>query len=349
MKIYILLIAALFILISASCSKKNDGNNSGNNSSQNSVEENSDKKDGNNNLSQSQQNEIVYLGKWDGKRVIVEDNYRFSANENIKDTTGAGYDNYCQSLKDIINKYQKLNDLKYEYFFDDFKPEFEKYTGFKKGDKINVSANNGVYSAEIAGYYINMDDIIGGGIVFYAYVNAPAGAKFEENEVMVCSQNNHLKKMNNKSVTNQQVLDKFKEYLLPKLKGINSARFDDKGEQISGPVTKLTNEEIKLFEGSFTAAGKNEFLVGVKLQNDFTNFTSLIYIMDEDGKIISEHSPLAVNNFTFGSVDAVVDINGDGILEIMTYDGYYEGGTYNLWKYNGGLFKVITSGFSFGV
>ena len=71
--------------------------------------------------------------------------------------------------------------------------------------------------------------------------------------------------------------------------------------------------------------------------------------MNSDGKALAELSPLAVNNFTFSQPEMTVDFNGDGVLEIITNDGYYEGGGYNLHKFENGKFKTLTTGFMFGV
>jgi hypothetical protein len=155
--------------------------------------------------------------------------------------------------------------------------------------------------------------------------------------------------VNRKGVTNQTIIDDFKKLVMPKLKGVAISEYNDKGEPRTVPLTKISNEDIKIFEGSFTGKGKGEFLVSIRIYNDFTNFTSFIYIMDAEGKVISEFIPLAVNNFTFSMAEGVVDMNGDGVLEVITYDGYYEGGGYNLNKYNGGLWKALTTGFVFGV
>lgn len=348
MKNLFLLLAAFFVFTSVSCSKKQDDSANDKKLTQDTPLTKQDVK-----TSQSdpntQNSDKVFFGRWDGKKIIIDDYYKYSANEKLMDSTGAGYDLYGSDLKAVINKYQKYEESKPDYYFDDYKPEFEKYTSFKKGDKVFISSHGGVYPAEITGYYINLDDMIGAGTIFYAVANQPAGAKFEENEIVVCSFNNNMKTVNSKGVTNQQILDQFKGFVIPKLKGITVMEYDDKGNQSDHKVTSLKNDDIRLYNGNFTGKSDNEFLVSVLLRNDFTNFTSLVYVMDGDGKILSELSPLAANNFTFSQVDGIVDINGDGVWEIITNDGYYEGGGYNLQKFNGGLYKVLTTGFVFGV
>ncbi|HRE11947.1 MAG TPA: hypothetical protein PK605_13200 [Ignavibacteria bacterium] len=293
--------------------------------------------------------ERVFFGRYDGKKIIIDDYYKYSSNEKLMDSTGAGYDLYGGDLKAIIGKYGKSDEQTPEYFFDDFKPEFEKYTSFKTGDKIYISGSGGVFPAQISGYYINMDDMIGAGTIFYAAVNPPKEMKLEDNEIVVCTYNSNMSALNRKGVTNQSIIDEFKGYVMPKLKGVTVSEYNDKGEPKTKQLEKISNEDIKIFEGSFTGKDKNEFLVSVRLQNDFTNFTSLVYVMDGEGKVISEFVPLAVNNFTFSLAEGIIDINGDGVFEVITYDGYYEGGGYSLNKYNGGLWKTLTTGFVFGV
>jgi hypothetical protein len=347
-KLSIVVFMFIFITSLSSCSKKQGEVSSDKKASTDTEAVNKDNKSVQGDTKRAK-DDLVFFGRWDGKKIIVDDYYKYSSNEKLVDSTGAGYDLYGSGLKEVIGKYQKYDEKTAEYYFDEYKPEFESYTSFKKGDKVYISSRGGVYPAEISGYYINLDDMIGAGTIFYATVNPPREAKFEENEIVVCSFNGSMKQINGKGVTNQQVIDEFKGFLIPKLKGVMVSEYDDKGQPKNKPLTKISNEEIKMFEGNFTGRGNNEFLVSVRVQNDFTNFTSLIYIMDTEGKVISEFIPLTVNNFTFSHADGVIDINGDGVLEIITYDGYYEGGGYNLNKNNGGLWKALTTGFVFGV
>ena len=348
-KFLVYLAVSLFCINVFSCSKNSGQKESGDKT----VSDSSSKKQGE--LSSKtvgvdrQVSDTVFFGRWDGKRLILEDNYKYAENEKKMEQNPESYDLYGDKLKEIVKKYSKYDEQNPEYSFKEFKPEFTQYTTLKIGDKVYVSAKSGVYAAEVSGYYVNFDDLIGAGAVFYAELRLPHEASLENDEIVVCSFNNNMKAVTAGGVTSQDVLDKFKAYLLPRLKGVKVTVYDDKGNESIKPIDKLANEDIKVFKGNFTSSGSDEYLVSVLLRNDFTNFTSAVYVMNGDGKILAELAPLAANNFTFSQPEMTVDFNGDGIIEIITNDGYYEGGGYNFHKFESGKFKTLTTGFVFGV
>lgn len=343
---YLLSVVILCSVITA-CSKKNDEPvvNTDKKTQNDSSGVKSNKK-----VNDRPVSDTVYFGMWNGKQIIIDDYYKYAANEKLtNDNTGEGYEKYGGDFKALLQKLGVYDEKKSEYYFEDFKPEFANYTNLRKGDNLYISTRSGVYPAEVTGFFINLDDMIGSGTVFYAAVNAPNGAKLDENEIVVCSFNNNMKPVNRTGITNQQMLDEFKGYLIPKLKGVKVQEYDDKGNESTHSLSSLKNDDIKLFEGNFTGKGNNEYLVSVNFRNDFTNFTSAVYIMDGSGKILAELSPLAKNNFTFSKADGIIDMNGDGVWEVITEDGYYEGGGYNFHKYKNGTFETLTTGFLFGV
>jgi hypothetical protein len=218
------------------------------------------------------------------------------------------------------------------------------------GTRIYVSTKNGVYPVTINGYYINLDDLVGAGTVFYAAADMPHEASMDEREIVVCSFNPNTTTVSGNPVTDQAIIDKFTAYVKPKLKNVKIKEYDEtKQKEVERKFDKLSAEDIKIFKGSFSQKGANEYLVGVTLRNDFTNFTSFIYIMDESGKIIKEVEPMKENDFVYSKPYSVIDFNGDGVWEIITDDGYYEGNGYNFRKYDGRDFKAIANGFVFGV
>lgn len=295
--------------------------------------------------------DTVFFGEWNGKQIIIEDNYKFAENEKSasNDPKANSYDMYGEKLKDILKKLGLYDEDKYEYYVTEQHPEFSAYSNLKIGDKIFISSAVGVNPAEVNGYYINFDDMIGAGAIFYATADKPLDAKLDSKELVVVSFNNNMSKTNVLGVNEQPVIDKFKSFVLPLLKDVRVTEYNDAGDEIDRKIDSLRNDEIKIFKGNYTGTGKNEYLTGVTIRDGATHFTSAIFIIDESGKIIKELSKLEVRGFTYSTPYMTVDMNGDGILEIITNDGYYEGGGYNFHRIKDGEFKQGTSGFMFGV
>jgi hypothetical protein len=293
--------------------------------------------------------DTVFFGQWNGKKIIIEDNYKYQQNEKaMTDKEGSDYFAYSEKLKELVKKYASYNEQTYEYYFPEYKPEFAVYTSLKPGQVIFTSSAGGVQSAKINGYYINLDDMIGGGAIFYATADKPEGTAFEEREMIVCSFNSSMTRVNKTGVADQPTIDKFKGYIMPKLKDVKISDYEG-NKEVTKPFKELKNEDVKIFKGNFTGSGSAEYLVGVRVNNTATSFTNVIYIMDESGKVLNEFTQFVTNNWTYSMPEMTIDFNGDGIDEVVTNDGYYEGAGYNLHKYHGGLFKVLTTGFTFGV
>ena len=346
-KITILVMCLIFIT-SVSCTRKSE--EIGDSSKTSEGKSQNEKSAGEKQLTAV--SDTVFFGMWKGKYVIIEEGYKFKQfeEEYNKDPDGMAYDRYGDKLTGLLKKYANYSEKKTEYYIGEFKPEFADYTNLRPGTKMYISSRNRVYETAISGYFINLDDLIGSGAVFYAAANLPHDADFSENEIVVCSYNSNMSQVNSIPITDQAAFDKFTAYLMPKFQNLKIRTYDETTQkEVDKKFEKFTNEDIKIFKGNFTKKGTEEYLVGATVQNDFTNFTSLIYIMDENGKVINEVSPYKENDFIYSKPFAIVDFNGDGLWEIITDDGYYEGSGYNLMKFDGKVFKMLTSGFTFGV
>jgi hypothetical protein len=290
-----------------------------------------------------------YFARWNKSRIIVEDYQKINENLNTGDSIPenymANYEKYGESLKELLKKHADYSEQKTEYYIEGFQPEFAVYTDLRPGDKLYLSTRDDLLEGKIDGYYIDLNDQIGGGAVFYATLKVQKQNMLEDYEILLCSSAPGMTKLNRRGITNKDMKNEFKNYILPQLIGLKT--IGDDGTEI--PLKKIKDEEIKVFQGNFTGKSDDEYLVGLTLRNDFTNFSSLIYVMDGDGNIIIEFAPLVKNNFYYSEIYAIVDINGDGVYELITNDGYYEGGAYNLQKFNGSSLEVKTSGFMFGV
>jgi hypothetical protein len=287
-----------------------------------------------------------YFAMWNTKKIIVEDYQKVNENLNSADSNySLAYEKYGESLKELLKKYAGYSEGQVEYYIESFKPEFAVYTDLRPGDKLFISTTIDLLEGEIDGYYINLDDQIGGGAVFYATLKVQKKNLLEDYEILLCSSSPGMTKLNRTGITNKDMKKDFKSYIMPLLKGLKT--IGDDGTEI--PLKNIKDEDIRIFKGNFTGKNDDEYLVGLTVRNDFTNYSSLIYVMDEDGKVINEFAPLVKNNFYFSDIYAIVDTNGDGIYELITNDGYYEGGGYNLQGFDGQKLVVKTSGFMFGV
>lgn len=350
MKFIIILLLCFFTAANSSCTKKPGETGKTDSTASDKTSPTEKNSTGEKSGNQTAVSDTVFFGEWNGKKIIIEDNYKYTELEKkFTEQEGKGYDGYGDKLKELVKKYGKYNEQTYEYYFTDYKDEFSQFTNLKPGRKIFIAAKNGVYPTQINGYYINFDDMIGSGVIFYATADMPHDISMEERELVVVSYNPNMTKTETSGVTDQALIDKFKGYLMPKLKDVMIYDYDAKGKEISTRLKEINNEEIKIFKGNFTGKDNNEFLVGVNIRNNATNFSSAIWIMDENGKLIREFKPLETNSFTFGVPHMVTDFNGDGVLEVITNDGYYEGGGYNFHKFTGNEFKTLTTGFIFGV
>ena len=103
MKKYLSYILCLFILSGSavSCTKKSDDTGKNDKSQQSGQP----RDESQNKSARRQVSDTVFFGRWDGKRVIVDDYYKYNSNESLQDSTGEGYDKYGTRLKDIIAKY----------------------------------------------------------------------------------------------------------------------------------------------------------------------------------------------------------------------------------------------------
>ncbi len=294
--------------------------------------------------------DTVFFGEWNGKKIIIEDYYKYQENErNMTSKEGSDYFAYGEKLKELVKKYAKYNDTAYEYYFTEFKPEFAQYTNLKPGQMIFTSSTGGVQSAKINGYYINLDDMIGSGAIFYATADAPEGTAFGERELIVCSFNSNMTRVNKTGVTDQPTIDKFKGFIMPKLKNVKITDYEN-NKEVKKNIKEISNEDIKIFKGNFTGSGKPEYLISFRINNTATSFTNAVYVMDENGTIIKEFSPFVTDNWTYSMPEMIMDFNGDGVDEIISNDGYYEGSGYNFHKLQkDGTFKTLTTGFVFGV
>ena len=192
--------------------------------------------------------------------------------------------------------------------------------------------------------------MVGTGVIFYA-IAEPVNVKLSDYEVVICSENTGISKFNTtKFVLNEDpaLFKAVNALMIEKAKDIK-IRDDSSEKEKFDQVTSIDTSELVILPGSFTSAGAKEYIAGYTRRQSFDNFAYYIVIVNEKGEQVKVFADLVKDSFTFETIIGVVDVNGDGIYEILTEDGYYEGSGYNLHKWSGKEYKVITSGFFFGV
>jgi hypothetical protein len=293
----------------------------------------------------------VYLGRFMNGKLIVEDNATYTKNEFTwaKDSMEC-YDRYCGYLKTYAKKYNNYKEDKTEYVFDGYKDEFKKLTNLRIGDKLNISSAEGVFQTKITKYYMNFDDMVGSGVVFYA-IAEPVNASLADYDIVICSDSPKISGFNRTKMilSDDPALFKSVTTLFMNISKDIKVKDESSEKEKFDPVTSIDTSELVIFPGSFTSAGAKEYIAGYTKRQSFDNFAYYIIVVNEKGETVKVFAELIKDSFTFETIIGIVDENGDGIYEILTEDGYYEGSGYNLHKLEGKEFKAIVSGFFFGV
>ncbi len=339
--LFILIFSVLFVCACSKDRKDSEQPKNESASEQNEVKKNTDVKD----------DKLVFLGRFTNGKLLIEDNrtYEKNALSWAKDTM-ENYFKYTDYLKSIAKKYASFKEEIQEYNFEKDFDEFNKLTTLKKGTKLYISTQSSVTPVEITGFYMNFDDLIGSGIVFYAVADA-GKLKLADNEVVICTGNEKMSVFNTAKLNKKDNSDLFNSVTSLMMKKAKDVKVKDEvtGQDRYEKVTGIDTSEIVIFPGSFTSAGAKEYIAGYTKRQSFDNFAYYIIIVNEKGELVKVFSELVKDSFTYETITGIVDINGDGIHEVLTEDGYYEGAGYNLHKFDGMGFNVITSGFFFGV
>ena len=235
----------------------------------------------------------------------------------------------------LIKKYGSKDS--YRLFSDSYKPEFKELTKVNIGDKFYVSSSKGVSETKVTGYMIYMPI---GSFEFSPILETPKGTVYDtaqyDRNIYVCSRSQSIGILSYTNVKDAAIEKNIKKTL---------DEFEKKIKPNKDPSVTKQESEIKIFLGNFTGSGKPEYAVSLKQSTSFESFASCIAIMDADGKIIKELQPFKPADYIYSEIEGIIDVNGDGMNEILISTGYYEGGGYELWKYSAKGFEKMTEGF----
>jgi len=240
----------------------------------------------------------------------------------------------------IIKKFGGAN--AHNFHFNTYKTDFSFLTKMSIGEILYLSTEDGVFGTKVTGYKIDMPVV---GYEFYPILERPSSAVYLESHwdknIYVCSKNSSISPI--KYTTNNETLSEnaIKKTLKSFQKKIS---IDNQSE--SGIYSE---PEIRILSGNFLNSGEIEFAVSFVEQVSFEGFAGGIVIMNANGEIIKEMFELKPSDFYFNRIVGIIDVNGDGIEEILLENGYYEGHGYELWKYSAPSFLKIASGFYWGV
>ena len=296
----------------------------------------------------SAQEKVYFAGKAGSMGFMIEDHITFNKNIDTWGVTeyGMDFDKYKTYVTDIVKKYASYNDTVKEYYIEGWHDEFSHFTDIKPGSKFYISSSDNVMEAEVTGYYINLDDEIYGGVMFYPMAAYRGRVQLPDYNVLVCSQSKKIGKIINKNIKDKDVIKEIKSRVLSLVKGLTYTEWEG-DKEVPHKVKSIADDEIKIFK--LNSEGEEEaYLVSYTKRLNFDNFASAVYIMDEDGNIKSKLSDLT-SGFTYTKSIGIVDTDGDGMYEIIMESGYYEGAGFELWKYTKDGYIPIANGFNWGV
>lgn len=218
--------------------------------------------------------------------------------------------------------------------------EFSSFSKISLGAKFFISFPDKIIEEPVS--YFSVTNTAYSGYELHAVMNIPASIYLPSTDfprnVTVCSKYSNCSPINYENEKDNGVIEKIKNSLSKYTKNIKG--FDE-----------YINEEPDwvIIKGSFTEPGSTEYAVSYVRRRSFESFASGIFIVNGDGTKVTEVIPFLESDFNYNKVIAVVDYNGDGIYELLTENGYYEGAGYQLWKYSSPSFIMLTTGFNWGV
>ncbi len=281
----------------------------------------------------------IYIGRTDEVGILIEDNRTSQKDKEFDFQDVNGYVNYIEFVRGIA-KNLKGDDI--EVVIDEYQPEFSRLTDLKLNDKLYIATENEILEGYIARYYINVDDEIGSGNMFYSVADVPNALLLKSDMTVIASRDKISNPINTKKVTDAGVIGNAKKVIEPKTKGLKMTDYEGNLEK-EIDVT-LDNEDFTILD-----LANGEYVVGFNKRLSFDKFISCVFIMNGSGEVIKWIENFTEPKFDYTTLMGVIDINDDGNFEYLIETGYYEGAGYGLYKSNNGVLEAIATGFFFGV
>lgn len=280
-----------------------------------------------------------FIGKTDEVGILIEDNRTHQEDPEFKFEDQDGFTNYIKYVKDLAAKHKGESEI--EVTFDNYMPEFDRLTSLKPGDKVYIAAKDQVLEGSVSRYYINIDDEIGSGNMFYAIADLPNALLLQTDQPLIVSREKISSPMNAEKISDEGVLDNAKKVIEPLVKDIKME--DYSGNSPDGIPVTLEAEDFTILKDG------DGYIVSFNKRIKFDSFTGMMFRMDGNGKVLETMYPFIPGDFGYMQLFGIIDLNNDGNVEYLVESGYYEGMGYLLYEFKSGKLNEIASGFFFGV
>jgi len=245
---------------------------------------------------------------------------------------------------------EKLSSNRFEtIIFDNIQEEFVKYTNIQIGDKYYVSCSENTTRESVSGYiiYTFLDR------EFYPLISNKNNLckinnydySLDYRNLVILSEDSIFNKINIAPMYDDDLKTTFRERIFQDAK--NFEVYTDYTATLKEKIKEVLNDELTVFRGSFCNKFQEEYFVSYKIQNE-TEFVNANYVMNSNAKVI-EFFTTPRKVFEYREIIGICDYDNDGLDEILISIGYYEGGGYELWKFDEGKFIMVAEGFYFGV
>lgn len=273
-------------------------------------------------------NPNIHFGKNNFGYIVVDEN-KISEEEE---------ENFCYNY---IKKHFNIKSQKDIYYFSALKSEFKPYTNYYPGDKFYIASASEIISSDVIGYAICRPIEV---LRFYTVLSGESkitkhdDPDYKYEQVLLCSKNKINNTISYEKITENYLIKKLTREVLIKTEEIKTEEMRK----------EETYTEISVFKGNFMNSENQEYAVSFHKVTSIGLCISYLVIVDENGNILKEVSPLLNIGYHFICL-GTSDYNSDGKDEIIAKEGYYEGGGYVLIEYNGFYFEIIAEGFYDGL
>lgn len=254
-------------------------------------------------------------------------------------------DNFLEYyIKKLLEKYPSAKQRYYSYsIVDEYNDDFKPLTDIPFNTELFLSSSIGVFKAKVYSYYFSCcHDIMP--VDFFPLLSLQSEGTIltdlkNDGRLLILTNNPKVSEIN---------------YIEEQDLNITSIAYKSMNKYRSKIQVKETNyfkpeEKITIFKGNFTTKNEFQYLVSYLYHTSFDAYSSGVFIMNSNGDILKCVIDFSYNQFMYNLAFGTVDVDGDGIQEIIVENGYYEGEGYELWGFKAGKYVKITNGFFCGV